>query len=329
MIIVSRCPYRISLLGGGSDLEWFVHEFGRGMTIGFSIQIYSRIALGYKEDKKKKGILNYSSREEYSDLNLISHPIIKQTLKRFSITDPIELASFGSDFSGAGLGSSSSFTVALIKALSLLNNKILSNEECAHLACEIEINDLNNPIGRQDQYLCSLGGVNILEFKKNDKIKIHENLEIKKEIANYAAGLFLIDTKIKRSASKKLYEIKKARDSSRNIEEILKIADEFIYKANKAKNYEIQELLESYLTRSWSFKKKMNGVMNNSLEDLEDLLSRNNFKVLKLLGAGGGGYFLVKYQGKDLTKSINILNKDDINPSPISIDYQGCTLKTI
>ena len=231
--------------------------------------------------------------------------------------------------SGGGLGSSSSFTVALVKALNLLNKKTLTNEECAHLACEIEINDLNNPIGRQDQYLCSLGGANILEFKRKGKVKIHENLKIKKAINSFSSRLYIVDTKIKRSASKKLTHIKEATDSAKNIQEILKVADEFIDKAKNLEIKEIEFLLENYLSRSWYFKRKLYGVMNNDLEILENYLEKNDFKVLKLLGAGGGGYFLIYHIGKNLNKSIVSLSEKGINPISVLIDYEGCTLKTI
>ena len=117
MIVISRCPHRISLLGGGSDLKWFLEKHDIGFSIGFSIPIFSRVVLSYRSNNAPHGILNYSSREEYSDLNSICHPIIRNCLQTLEIKQPIELASFGEPFSGSGLGSSSSFTIALLKGI--------------------------------------------------------------------------------------------------------------------------------------------------------------------------------------------------------------------
>ena len=208
MIIISRCPFRISLLGGSSDLDWYVNQFGYGISIGFSIKLFTRVIITYREHSDR-GILNYSSREEYKDIDSISHPIIRACFKRFNIQKKLELISIGETLSGTGLGSSSSFTVALIKALSELNNIHKTNTDIAHLASEIEIKDLKKKIGRQDQYLCSLGGSNILKFKPNGKVISLNNTKIKESISDFSKNLYLIDTKITINASKKLSDIEK------------------------------------------------------------------------------------------------------------------------
>ena len=119
MIIISRCPYRISLLGGSSDLDWYVNQKGYGLSVGFSIKLFTRVIVSFR-DYSDRGILNYSSREEYKDLESISHPIIRSCLKRFNLQKKIELCSMGESLSGSGLGSSSSFSVAMVKAITKL-----------------------------------------------------------------------------------------------------------------------------------------------------------------------------------------------------------------
>ena len=125
MIYVSRCPLRLSLLGGTSDLDWFVNDYGRGFTIGCSLASYSRV-ITTLSSRSDKGLLNYSSREIYSDVDNITHPIIRETLKFLEIKNKIELCSFGEKQSGQGLGSSSSFTVALVSSLSKLKGQNFS-----------------------------------------------------------------------------------------------------------------------------------------------------------------------------------------------------------
>ena len=116
MIIVTRCPYRLSLFGGGSDIDWFLKEEGYGYAIGASLKLFSRVVLD-SSPNKKFGILNYISRELYKDLSEITHPIIREALKSYSKEKFVELSSFAESFHGSGLGGSSSFTNALLMAI--------------------------------------------------------------------------------------------------------------------------------------------------------------------------------------------------------------------
>ena len=208
MIVISKCPYRISLLGGGSDLCWFLDKHKKGLSIGFSIPIFSRVVLGYRHDKNAYGILNYSSREKYSDINNICHPIIRNCFKKLNINKPIELASFGESISGSGLGSSSSFTVALLGGLAKLNNLEITNEELANLAIEIEIDEMKKTIGLQDQFLCALGGINILEFDNSKKVNVIKSENDSQVIKSLMKNAYLINTGISRSAEVVLEKVK-------------------------------------------------------------------------------------------------------------------------
>ena len=128
MIIISRCPYRISLLGGGSDLDWFVKENNFGICLGYSLSKYTYIVVNQLPPQSKRGTLNYSSREEYSNLNEIAHPLIRSALEELNIKQLLEISSFGFASRGSGLGGSSSFLVAILKCLS----KIKKNGKLFH-----------------------------------------------------------------------------------------------------------------------------------------------------------------------------------------------------
>ena len=325
MIVIARCPCRISLLGGSTDLDWFLKEKGRGYCLGFSVPIFSRVAIGFRVGNHKRGILNYSSREEYTNVESITHPIIRACLEKYSLDNPIELASFGDAFMGAGLGSSSSFVVALIKAINQLLLTPLNNKEAARAACDLEINDLRNPIGSQDQYLCALGGINFIEFYNNSKVNTFNFPLIEKTIQNYSRKLFLINTFISRSASKQLSQIKDKKSSIDSIEEILNITDRFIDNSKDLKNEnEIIINLEEAIQNSWEVKKTMKGVFNDELELIEKELIKLDFKLLKVLGAGGGGYLLVKYKGNNLDEDFKKVNQMKLNISPVKISKEGC-----
>lgn len=325
MIIIAKCPCRVSLLGGSSDLEWFVNSHGRGLSIGFALPIFSRVAVGFRSGNGKRGLLNYSSREEYINIKSISHPIIRASLIRFSVKDPIELASFGDALMGGGLGSSSSFAVALIKAINELQGKKINNVEAAHLACELEIKDLNNPIGRQDQYLCAVGGVNFFEFRQKGLVKQRNYPVINNAITNYSNSLFLLNTSIKRSASNQLSLIKNQQEAANSIERILNVADDFIQKSKDSSDLEkITLYLEEALMDSWEIKKSINGVLNSQLLEIQELIRKNNFKLIKILGAGGGGYLLIKYLGHNFVKDKENIEKFNLNIFSINVYEKGC-----
>lgn len=321
MINIAKCPYRISLLGGSSDLDWFVSRNKRGLTLGFSLQSYSTIVLKFRNDNQI-GILNYSSREEYEDVENITHPIIREALEYFNIKKPLELASFGDSIGGSGLGSSSSFSVALVKGLSDLNKMKLSNFEIAHIASEIEIKKLNKSIGRQDQYLCALGGVNILDFKCNGVELIKKN-DLNELISDFSKELFLVNTGISRSATQPLDLIRKDINSYDSIKRILEIADRFINISDFSDKKRSTDLLCNAIIESWKIKRIMPGVMNENLFNLEKKLLNNNFHVLKLLGAGGGGYFLVKFKDENLDEAIIRLKNLGEDFRKVTLDKEG------
>lgn len=322
MILISKSPYRVSLLGGSSDLDWFVNKNKKGLVLGFSISAYSVIILK-KRNNSQKGILNYSSREEYSNINNITHPIIRSSFQRFSINYPLELVSIGDNLSGGGLGSSSSFTVALVNALSELNNKPISNSEVANIASNIEIEDLGNPIGRQDQYLSALGGVNVLEFMvgKINRKEISPNL--KEAIISYSKNLFLINTNIRRNSSIPLKKIENNNNSFSCIKKLLYVAEKFLKESHNKNQLEIKNLLHKAIKESWDIKRNMPGVMNNELFDIESKLKYNGFEVLKLLGAGSGGYFLVSLNENSPEKVKYLSNLINLQINNFDIDNKG------
>ena len=324
MIVISRCPYRISLLGGGSDLDWFVDKNGYGLSYGFSIKSYTRIALCKRAEIHKKGILNYSSREEYENIESISHPLIRASLTTLGIKDPLEISSFGDALIGGGLGSSSSFTIALLKALKFLNNTQVSNFDIAKLASHIEINNFSKNIGRQDQFLCALGGGKAFLYKTNNDVQKIDNSNLEDIAKRFSANLFLINTGISRSSKKSLDLVRSEAESFKNIKEILKITETFIQKIDFLSEEDQINFLEESIIASWKIKKSLKGVFNDDLIKLEQLINNSGFKVLKLLGAGLGGYFLVKYFGDDFKKDKAILNKFNLQINEVNFSEQGC-----
>ena len=171
-MIVTRTPLRMSFAGGGSDIKAFYQKNG-GAVISTSIDKYIYICLNKKFDGRFR--LSYSKTEHTESVNDLQHPLVRESLKMLKISDGLEMASIADIPSkGTGLGSSSAFTVGLLHALMRYKNKKIRKEKLAELACEIEINKCDEPIGKQDQYASAFGDLNFIQFLQNDQVKIQK-----------------------------------------------------------------------------------------------------------------------------------------------------------
>ncbi len=327
MITVGRAPYRISLLGGGSDLDWFLKEENQGISLGYSLNKFSYSVVNVLNENSKGGILNYSVRENYTKIDSIVHPLIKEALKMSKIRNYIELSTYGFATGGSGLGGSSCFLLSLLAALKNNENHKLNNEELAAEVCEIEINRLKKPIGRQDQYLSALGGLSCLLFFKGGTVKQnhlnnHKKAFLKREIDN----LFLIPSFKTRSADKVLQNLKDDQSSISKLKDIREIALSFI-NSNDDRDFKIQENFYQSVRDSWKIKSSMTNVMDPLLEEqFEEIknLVPNNW--IRLLGAGSGGYFLIspktdKFETSKILGDSKFNNyiKADMSPSGVTV----------
>ena len=203
-MIGSRTPFRISFIGGGSDLKEF-YRHSMGCVISTTIDKYMYIFL---HPYFNKGIqIKYSITELVQDKNEIQHPIAREILKDSNI-DSIDINSIADIPSGTGLGSSSSYTVGLLNALNAYNKKNISIESLAEEACNIEINKLKEPIGKQDQYAAAFGGLNKICFHPNGKVDVIP-IEIEPDALKYLKeNLILFYLGTTRKASNVLLEQK-------------------------------------------------------------------------------------------------------------------------
>ena len=314
MIIITRCPYRISLLGGGSDLDWFVKEKDYGICLGYSLSKYTYIVVNQLPKGSKRGVLNYSSREEYTSTNEIAHPLINAALKEMQIKEFLEISSFGFASRGSGLGGSSSFLIALLKGLSLVNNKEYSNNEIAFLASNIEINRLNKPIGRQDHFICSSGNISCFKFSNQNKDfnKIRLSPAKEKFLLKITNSLYLIPSFISRSADKVLQKLKNSPGVKDDLIQIRTLSEKFINMEDD-REYKLEETFNNCVNESWEIKMHMSGVMTGILEDQYKELKKLPLNWIRLLGAGSGGYFLIcsKLDNKKTEEKLNELGIKD------------------
>ena len=295
MIFIGKSPYRVSLLGGGSDLDWFVKKENFGICLGYSLDKYSYSVLNVLPSSSKKGILEYSAREEYENPEEIVHPIVREVLKYFKTPKFIELKTFGFASGGSGLGGSASFLLSLISSLSNAFELELTKDEIIEKACYIELFKLGKSIGKQDQYLCASSGFNSYTFSDSNKCTKRNCLSIQKikTLERLSDNFYLIPSNKKRNSDSVLRDLKNNQESTEKILGIRDIAQGFL-EFEDEREYKIEDFFNKSMRESWLIKKSMSKIMNTSLNEQYELINKlipNNW--IRLIGAGNGGYFLI------------------------------------
>ena len=316
-MIISRTPFRISFVGGGSDLQsYYKHNGGAVLSSSINKYIYQT----YHEYFHNKSIIKYSSTEIVDEIKNIKHPIIQNVFKRFNI-NRADYTSIADIPSGTGMGSSSSFTVGLIKLASEITKKQMSNVEIAKMACDIEIIDLAEPIGKQDQYAAAVGGINEIIFLKDGKVEINPVKISLENIQKLKNNLFLCYTGIKRPASTVLTKQKYLMEK----ESKRRVLDNLVSLVTDLKTeLEIGRIdeLGSILNEGWGLKKSITQLIsNNEVDRLYEFGISSGATGGKLLGAGAGGFVLFyvpqKNQDKFLSKTSSIQKLD------FNFDFNG------
>lgn len=290
-MIIVRSPLRVTLGGGGTDLPSYYEKFG-GFLVSAAIDRYVYITL--HKTFQPGYIIKYSSMESVSSVDKIKHPIIRESLKLLDMgSNYLEITSMADIPAGTGLGSSGSFTTALLKALHTHKRNLVHPRELAEQACDIEINKLGEPIGKQDQYIAAYGGITCFEFTKN--LVNAYPLKIEKEMLySLEDNLLLFFTGYTRSASKILEEQRNKSD----VDDEAMIANlHFI----KELGFESKKSLENgdlnrfgeLMNVHWNHKKNRSSAMSNDkINEWYDLALKNGALGGKLIGAGGGGFLM-------------------------------------
>lgn len=307
-MIISRSPFRISFIGGGSDLPSFYLNHG-GAVLSTSIDKFIYLSMhDYFNDQKY--FLKYSKNELAHKLDDIQHPIIREIFRYFDIRG-VDLNSSADLPSGTGMGSSSAFTVGLNHLCSAYLGQKISKERIADLSCKIEIEILGEPIGKQDQYASAIGGFNFIEFKPDNSVKI-EQIQLQDNLLNdLSNNLLLFYLGNTRSASKILTKQKDNIEQGKKLENLQKMVKLAYETKNELKNGEIDSLGEN-LGKGWILKRELaSGISNDFIDYYYDLGIKSGALGGKLLGAGGGGFLLfyikpkyhenIKNSLKDLT----------------------------
>ena len=284
-MIISKTPLRISFAGGGSDLPSYYKKMP-GKVISTSIDKYVYVVLKKRFDSLI--YINYSKKEIVKDVKNIKHDLVREAMIKTGIKSGIEITTL-SDIpsSGSGLGSSSAITVGLLNAMYNYQNIIKTQEFLANEACEIEIDICKNPIGKQDQYGCSIGGLKVIDFSTKGYVDLKS---INHNFSRLERNLYLCFTDITRSANDILS--KQSRNSKKNTSKNLSLVQS-VSKFEKIINSGTYHEVGPFLDKMWSIKKEMApGISNDSIEDLYNKGISFGSTGGKVLGAGGGGFIL-------------------------------------
>jgi D-glycero-alpha-D-manno-heptose-7-phosphate kinase len=289
-MILSKTPFRMSFVGGGSDMPSFYRE-EQGAVLSTSVDKYMYIAVNKKFDGTIR--LNYSKTEEVADVMQLEHPLVREALNLVGINGGIEIASMADIPSrGSGLGSSSSYTVGLLNALYAFKNQYVSKDRLAMEACDIEINRCGEPIGKQDQYAASFGGLNLIRFNPDESVSVDPiicNPEVIRKIEESTLVFFTGQT---RSASAVLQSQSEAlKLENRRI--LMRRMVNLAYELKKDLESGSVDNFGSILDENWQLKAQLtNGISDSQIDDWYRMGIKNGATGGKLLGAGNGGFIM-------------------------------------
>lgn len=320
-MIIARSPLRITLGGGGTDLPSYYREH-EGFLVSAAIDKYVYVTV---MRPFKPGIyLKYSQLEQVDEIAQVKHPIIRETLSLMGVRTPqVEITTLADIPSGTGLGSSGSFTTALLKAMHSHRKRHLHQEELAELACHIEIDRLGEPIGKQDQYIAAIGGLTCFTFHKDNTVTAVPLKVGMDTLFDLEDNLLLFFTGFSRSAGSILKDQNsRTQDSDADMLKNLHYVKELGYRSKDALESGNPVLFGELMHEHWEHKKRRSGGMSNPQIDQWYSLGMANGAVGgKLVGAGGGGFLM--FYAHDRNKLRHTMAAAGLEEVRFRFDFEG------
>jgi D-glycero-alpha-D-manno-heptose-7-phosphate kinase len=310
--------------GGGTDLPSYYRKHS-GFVLSAAINRYVYITIN--EAFRPRIILKYSKLEDVERWEDIQHPIIREALRLTGVQGPyLEIVSLSDIPAGTGLGSSGSFTTALLRALHTMNRNFVPPRELAEQACHIEIDLLKEPVGKQDQYIAAFGGITCFEFLPDDRV-VAEPLKIASEtLANLEDNLLLFFTGASRSAAEVLRDQdRRTRDNASEMLENLHHTKQLGHASRDALLAGDLRKFADLMHVHWEHKKKRSpGISSSRIDEMYELARANGALGGKLIGAGGGG-FLMLYT-EDKTRLRAAMRSAGLREVRLQFDFSGTSV---
>jgi D-glycero-alpha-D-manno-heptose-7-phosphate kinase len=320
-MIVVRSPLRITLGGGGTDLNSFYKKEG-GFLVSAAINKYIYISINRPFDYGF--FLKYSKQEKANDIKSINHPIIREALNLIAPDiSKLDITSLADIPSGTGLGSSSSFTTALIQGIYTYQNRIISKHQLADLACKIEIDILKEPIGKQDQFISSYGGITAFDFNRDDSVNVNSIAISHNFLNELEDNMLMFFTGFTRKAGDLLKDQneKSKTNDKKMLDNLKDVKNIGIQSFDAIKNENLQKLAELFNVQ-WDLKRNRSSGMTNS--DIDNIYyGALNSGALggKLVGAGGGGFLLFIVNDKKRLREY--MNANKLEEVRFNFDFEG------
>jgi len=324
-MILSTAPMRITLGGGGTDLESYYSKYG-GFLIAGGINKYCTIIANQRFVNTIR--ISYSEMENVNCVEEIKHRIFKTTLKFMDVKEGIELHSIADIPARSGLGTSSTFTVALLNALHTYKKDYINQKQLADEACHVEIDLLGEPIGKQDQYMAAFGGLTCLTFHRNGDVHV-EPLQVKADIIDQIeSNLLLFFTGKERDASEILSEQdEKSRSDDPNIINNLHTVKDIGLQTRRYLEAGEVDMLGELLHSHWETKKKRSKNMSDPfIDECYDLARRKGAIGGKLVGAGGGGFLMFYCANGHKSGLIESLQNRGLKWERFHFDFSGAKI---
>ncbi|HUJ74002.1 MAG TPA: galactokinase [bacterium] len=323
-MIIARSPLRITLGGGGTDLPSYYRQH-EGFLVAAAIDKYVYVTV---LRPFTPGIyLKYSQLEHVNRVEDVQHPIIREAIQLLDFKTPqVEITALADIPAGTGLGSSGSFTTALLKALYAHRKRLLHPGELAELACHLEIDRLHEPIGKQDQYIAAFGGIVCLTFNKDDTVSAKPLAINMDTLFDLEDNLLLFFTGFARSASGILKD-QHVRTQSSDAEMLnnLHYVKELGYRSKKALEEGDSILFGEIMHEHWEHKKRRSGGMSNpQIDEWYELGMKNGAVGGKLVGAGGGGFLM--FYAADRNKLRHAMHRAGLEEVRFRFDFEGTKL---
>lgn len=322
-MIITRTPLRISIGGGGTDLPSYYERSG-GFVVAAAINKY--IYVGINRTFTDDYVIKYSALERVKDVARIEHPIVRKALQLHPIGPALEIVSLAEVPAGAGLGSSGSFTVGLLRALHALKREHITPGSLAEEACRIEIELLQRAVGKQDQYVAAFGGMTCFEFCSTGEVRVSPLLISNETLHDLEENLLMFFTGYSRDASTVLEEQRTRSDGADD--EMLDALEHTKTLGLSAKRTLEQGDVHGYamlLNEHWQHKKRRSPKMSNGQIDRWYELGMSNGALGgKLVGAGAGGFLL--FYAVDPPKLRAAMSREGLTELRFSFDYDGSTV---
>jgi D-glycero-alpha-D-manno-heptose-7-phosphate kinase len=320
-VIISRTPFRVSLVGGGSDLRQYYHA-RPGSVVAMAIKRYMYVTVNKRFDSTVR--VSYTKTEIVDTARQLQHEIIREALNVVGVKGGVEVTTVADLPAGIGLASSSTVTVGALNALYAFTGRHVSAEELAQRACDIEIEVLKKPIGKQDQYLAAYGGFQHVRFNPDESVEVNPIIFSNGASRELASRLMLFYTGIQRSASSILSEAKKRINSNGHVkatmDQMVWLAEDLRCQLLRNETRQVGEILG----RAWELKKHMGSrVTNQVLDSYYRKAQKAGAEGGKVLGAGGGGCLLLYVQPRRQASVRRAMLSAGLTEVPFAMEPEG------